>query len=746
MRRLAKRTLFGASAGMLAVAASLVFAAPAGAADGSGTLIVAPTIVGAGSAGNTLTFTFTVGAPMTAGEVDVVVPGAWSPPSTTDLTANGYVTASCGTATVSGMTIAVTGITKNSGTCTITYGDKTQGGLGATAPNSATISTFAASERDTSGGTLTALGSSPTVDVAANGAGTMTVVPSEVAPSSSGNTLIFTYTASAEGMNNGEIELSIPSEFTPPNLTSGTAGYVTDTCGVVPSLNPPTIILSGVTLGPNGPCTITYGDKTGGGPGAATSATSGSFQFTTDQSSVPGPMPTPIAAQPDVAVGAISDGLGTLTVLPTSVSPASTGNTLTFTYTASGNGVSNGEITVTVPSGWSAPTTTTGGTGYTTSTCGAVAISSSTIEVTGVNLGSNGTCTIVYGSKASGSAGSTAPSSPVVSTFATEEESTSSGTLSPLATSPEVTVGNATPALVRIAGVDPIGTSIATSEAEFPTAGSAGAVVLARDDFFSDALAGGPLAASVNGPMLITGGAPITGSLDPRVQSEIQRVLPSGGTVYILGGDLALSPNIDATLTSLGYHVVRLAGSDEFQTAVLIAEQMGNPSTVFEATGLSFYDALSAVPAAIKVHAAILLTNGSSQSSATGFYILAHPSDARYAIGGPLAASGADPGATPVFGEDLYSTSAAVASAFFPSATIFGVATSASFPDALGGGVYMATGGRSGPLLIVDPNPPVPSEIVPYLNSLPIGSQGYVFGGPLAIADTVLTALQGDVG
>src|ERR1700678_3371829 len=105
----------------------------------------------------------------------------------------------------------------------------------------------------------------------------------------------------------------------------------------------------------------------------------------------------------------------------------------------------------------------------------------------------------------------------------------------------------------RIDGTDAIGTSIAVSQAEFPTAGSAQAVVLARSDFFSDALAGGPLAAKVGGPLLITPGASITPALDPRVEAEIQRVLDPGGTVYILGGPLALDPAIDAALQGLGY-------------------------------------------------------------------------------------------------------------------------------------------------------------------------------------------------
>jgi uncharacterized repeat protein (TIGR02543 family) len=304
-----------------------------------------------------------------------------------------------------------------------------------------------------------------------------------------------------------------------------------------------------------------------------------------------------------------------------------------------------------------------------------------------------------------------------------------------------------TPFPTQIFGIDAIGTSIAVSEAEFPTAGSAKALVLARDDFFSDALAGGPLAAAVDGPILITEGASISSSLDPRVQAEILRVLPRGGTVYILGGDLALSPNIDATLEGLGYIVVREAGINEYATAVDIAEAIattswGTPSTIFEATGLYFYDALSAVPAAIKEHAAILLTDGPTQAPETTAYLAEHPRDTRYAVGGTQAAAGADPTAIAVYGADLFSTSAAVAATFFPNPSIFGVATSSDFQDALGGGVFMATGGRMGPLLIVNQSLPLPPEIVPYLASLALGTQAYVFGGIDAISAAVVAAIQ----
>jgi hypothetical protein len=269
-------------------------------------------------------------------------------------------------------------------------------------------------------------------------------------------------------------------------------------------------------------------------------------------------------------------------------------------------------------------------------------------------------------------------------------------------------------------------------------------VVLARSDFFSDALAGGPLAASVGGPVLITPGAGQSQNLSPTVLSEIQRVLAPGGTVYILGGDLALSPGIDSALQQLGYTTVRVAGGNEYETAILIAQRLGNPVHVFEATGLNFADALSAVPAAILQHGAIVLTEGSTQNAETAAYLAAHPSDVRTAIGGPLAAAGADPGATAVFGQDQYGTSAAVAATFFPGPTVVAAATGTNFPDALAAGPSL--GLAKGPLLLVAPNGGLPAAIQNYLNAIGAGvKSATLFGGPLAVTDQVLAELDGAI-
>jgi hypothetical protein len=290
---------------------------------------------------------------------------------------------------------------------------------------------------------------------------------------------------------------------------------------------------------------------------------------------------------------------------------------------------------------------------------------------------------------------------------------------------------SATPS--RLSGADRQSTAVAVSTSAFPTAGSASAVVLARADDFADALAGGPLAAAKHAPLLLTS----SGSLDAVTATEIQRVLPKGGTVYLLGGTSAISAAVATAITALGDVATRIAGTDRFGTAVAIAGAMGNPSTVFEASGVNFPDALSAVPAAVANHGAILLTDGAAPAAVTTAYLSAHATT-RYAIGGPAAY--ADPTAIGIAGADRYATSDAVALAFFPDTTGVSVASAATFPDALAAGPV--AGLAHNPVLLVPPTGVLPEPVTSYLtthaNTI---TSVQAFGGTGAVTDTVLTEL-----
>ncbi len=291
--------------------------------------------------------------------------------------------------------------------------------------------------------------------------------------------------------------------------------------------------------------------------------------------------------------------------------------------------------------------------------------------------------------------------------------------------------GGSSASPTRIAGQDRLATAVAASESAFPVSKAASAVVLARSDQFADALAGGPLAAANHGPLLLTSPA----TLDQATATEISRVLKPGGTVYLVGGTAALGPSVASAISTLGFAAVRISGADRFGTALAIATKLGNPSTIFEANGAGFADALSAVPAAIVKHGAILLTSGSTLSAATSAYVRAHPG-LHYAVGGPAAT--ADPSAIALVGADRYATSAAVALAIFPDITGLSVANGESFPDALAAGPIAGAAGD--PLLLVAPTDPLPEPTSAYLSTRGSAvSTAQVFGGTAAISDTVVS-------
>ena len=244
------------------------------------------------------------------------------------------------------------------------------------------------------------------------------------------------------------------------------------------------------------------------------------------------------------------------------------------------------------------------------------------------------------------------------------------------------------------------------------------------------------MAAAKNGPLLLTEGL----TLPTATATEIKRVLPAGGTIYVLGGPTAVPAEVVSQLTGFGYQVVRYSGADRYATAVAVAQALGSPTTVLLATGTNFPDALAAGPAAAHLHGAILLTDGSTVPAETASYLAgAHVT---YAIGGPAAA--AVPTATAILGSDRYATAAAVATKFFPTSAVVGVATGAGFPDALAGGAQLALMGA--PLLLSGATS-VPTSTSSYLISdHSVLTTVYVYGGTSVLGSGVVSQLAAAFG
>ncbi len=298
------------------------------------------------------------------------------------------------------------------------------------------------------------------------------------------------------------------------------------------------------------------------------------------------------------------------------------------------------------------------------------------------------------------------------------------------ATGQEVLPDTSVSGASRRVGNDRIATAIAVSQARWPS--GAQAVVLSRADDWADGLAATPLAVAKHGPVLLT---PST-ALDTRVAAEILRLLPRGATVYLVGGDSALSPSVASSITEAGFVAVRLDGPDRYATAVAVAGALGDPTSVVEVTGTDFADALSGGAAAAHMAAAVLLTDGSTPAPETAAYLAAHTADRRWAVGGPAEA--ADPGAVGVAGADRYATSVAVATTFFAAPVTVGIASGRAFADALSGGADIASAG--GPLLLTDPvslSPAVAAYLTADKSAL---TSVVIYGGPSAVADQVVAA------
>jgi subtilase family serine protease len=91
-------------------------------------------------------------------------------------------------------------------------------------------------------------------------------------------------------------------------------------------------------------------------------------------------------------------GGGAMTASPSTVTAGSSTN-FTFTYTAPSTGVTDGTLSVVVPSGWTAPTTGSGA-GMVATSVGTLTVTDRTIAVTDLNLAPNATVTITFGTTA----------------------------------------------------------------------------------------------------------------------------------------------------------------------------------------------------------------------------------------------------------------------------------------------------------------------------------------------------------
>ena len=294
----------------------------------------------------------------------------------------------------------------------------------------------------------------------------------------------------------------------------------------------------------------------------------------------------------------------------------------------------------------------------------------------------------------------------------------------------------------RLAGPDRTATAYEVSRDR----AHATTVVVARDDDYADALAGAPLAAQLDAPILLT--AP--DALDDDVRREVLRL---GATdAVVLGGEHAVSPAVAGELTALGVTVRRVAGSNRFATAAAVAGELTDPAGVLVVEGADadpsrgWPDAVSASGFAATANRAVLLTSSNTLPEATRTALGDLGSDDVRVVGGSVAVSDAvlgqvaDAAGTQVSrlaGTDRLGTSVAVARAAIDAGadpSQLWLATDANWPDALTAGAAVA---QRGGVLLLSPaaGPTTPSATAALVRELgPQLRRVVLVGGPAAIA------------
>lgn len=275
-------------------------------------------------------------------------------------------------------------------------------------------------------------------------------------------------------------------------------------------------------------------------------------------------------------------------------------------------------------------------------------------------------------------------------------------------------------------------------------------VVIATDANFWDALAANSLAGALKAPVLLTS----KGSLSRQTLDEIRRL--GAKTAYVCGGPIAISSHVDDQIRSAGCSVRRVYGQDQQGTSLKIAElvhSMRPVSGVIVATSRTFQDALSSAPYSYANGVPVLICNSGSNvlsGDILSFVRSVKPSFAMIA-GGPIAVSSSVEGQLSssgvstverVYGQTEYETSNEIAKwclSHGMTGSAVGVATGLTFYDALTGAGLCGTNNSVLVIASNDNRVCLTDFISAHRQEI---TGGYVFGGSIAISDSVYRTLE----
>ncbi|WP_078378868.1 cell wall-binding repeat-containing protein [Sutcliffiella halmapala] len=287
----------------------------------------------------------------------------------------------------------------------------------------------------------------------------------------------------------------------------------------------------------------------------------------------------------------------------------------------------------------------------------------------------------------------------------------------------------------RISGDNRYKTAVEVSKQGWPK--GTNTVVISVGNNFPDALAGTPLAYSLDAPILLTD----SNYVPKEIQEEISRLKAS--KAVILGGTGVVTEKVEVTLVTMGLSVERIAGRDRFETTVNIANKLPSKDTAIVAYGRNFPDSLAIASYAAVNGYPIFLVENNSIPLAVKKELSKYSKTIVVGGEGVISRQVFQQLPTPVrvAGSSRFGTAATVSETLQnPKDNVY-IATGMSFADALTGSVLAAKDNTS--ILLVEKNS-VPSDINRVIQNNTI-KKFEIIGGESVVSENVSNALVRDL-
>ncbi|MCC0680526.1 cell wall-binding repeat-containing protein [Clostridioides sp. ES-S-0005-03] len=196
--------------------------------------------------------------------------------------------------------------------------------------------------------------------------------------------------------------------------------------------------------------------------------------------------------------------------------------------------------------------------------------------------------------------------------------------------------------------------------------------VLVNDNSIVDALSATPFAKAKDAPILLTQ----NNKLDSRTKAELKRL--GVKNVYLIGGSIALSSNIEKQLKEENMSFERICGNSRYDTSLKLAEKLNKEKSISKIVVVNgekgLADAVSVGAIAAQENMPIILSDSNNGTEVADNFIDSKDIEKSYVIGGTYSISNSVernlPNATRIAGESRSDTNAKIIEEFYKDTDI----------------------------------------------------------------------------